>query len=323
MAVVAGLFLYDVADPVHPRMVCRATKTYMQLVDSNTIAYTVALSGGKANIVWRDLVTGVNTQVAVLPADPGGAKNWTADGSLEVYAGKGTVINETTASVPVHLFSNGGDHLLYSITSGASGLESRWSQVPILEFSTNHTYFAISDARYAITSSSMHIFSVADRRQLLVTVEGPGGTWVADDRFVWSAATTGSLVQWTPQGGVATLRPEKSWFGVNSSPGGQWLAGTLLSSAFEPHVLIAPVAGGTAVKTGLGSAPGFVSRTVLWYIGEKACTDVGPCGYDPTAPDGTVHAYDVTTKIDQVLHFRAGEEPVVGADFWYCCSTRV
>ncbi len=76
MTVIAGLFLYDVTDPVRPRLVCRATNTYLQLLAGNKIAYTVALANGQADIIWRDLTTGVNTKVAELPADPGGAKNW-------------------------------------------------------------------------------------------------------------------------------------------------------------------------------------------------------------------------------------------------------
>src|SRR6185312_722036 len=125
------------------------------------------------------------------------------------------------------------------------------------------------------------------------------------------------------QSGVTPFRSDKSWFGVNGSPDGQWIAGTLLSTTGGPNVLIAPVAGGAPIKTGLGSAPGFVSPTVLWYLGEKTCPASDPCGYDPTIPDGTVHAYDVIGKTDTVISFRKGEEPTVDGDFWYCCSTRV
>src|ERR1700674_2967568 len=119
MAVVAGVFLYDVADPIHPRLVCRADNTYMQLLEGNKIAYTVALSSGKADVIWRVLATGVNTKVAQLPADPGGAKNWTPDGALEVYAGPGKPINDWSWLIPIHLVSDGGNHVLYSIISGA------------------------------------------------------------------------------------------------------------------------------------------------------------------------------------------------------------
>jgi len=219
--------------------------------------------------------------------------------------------------------SDGGSHVLFSIPAGGFyGVESRWSSYSVLEFSPNHTYFAISDARYSPFASSMRIFSVADRKQLLVTAEGPGGAWVADDRFVWTSSA--GLLQWTPQGGVAAFRPEKYWFGVSSSPDGQWLAGTRLPDTANPHVQIVPVGGGAALNTGLGSGPGFVSPTVVWYIGEKVCNYVTDnCGYDPTIQDGTVHAYDVLTKTDRLVVFRAGEKPEVDGDFyWSCCATR-
>ena len=38
MAVIARAFVYDVADPVHPRLVCRAANTVIHLLEGNAIA---------------------------------------------------------------------------------------------------------------------------------------------------------------------------------------------------------------------------------------------------------------------------------------------
>src|ERR1051326_3081927 len=161
MVVVAGRYLYDVTNPVSRLMVCTASNTYIQLAGATKLAYTVPISGGKTRIVWRDLLTGVNTNAALLPATPNGAKDWTFDG-MEVYAGPGKPLDIDSELVPIHLVANGTDHILYSITSGSGGWESRWSPYPILDFSPNHTYVAISDSRFAITSSGLRIFSVVD-----------------------------------------------------------------------------------------------------------------------------------------------------------------
>src|SRR5207247_3269290 len=53
MAVVAGTFVYDVADPIHPRLVCRGANTAVHLVDSKAMAYTRA-TAGHVVIVRRD-----------------------------------------------------------------------------------------------------------------------------------------------------------------------------------------------------------------------------------------------------------------------------
>src|SRR3954464_831134 len=45
MAVVSGGLLYDVANPVEPRLICRAQNTYLQLVAGNSIVYTKAAAG--------------------------------------------------------------------------------------------------------------------------------------------------------------------------------------------------------------------------------------------------------------------------------------
>src|SRR5438034_4409305 len=138
MTVIAGVLLYDVADPINPHLVCRASSTFMQLVAGSAIVYTKAAAGGKAAIVRRDLTSGAESQVALLPADPGGSKNWTADGALEVYAGKAKAINEITWSVPIHLWARGGDRVIYSVNAGVGGIESRWSVVPIVEIGRAH-----------------------------------------------------------------------------------------------------------------------------------------------------------------------------------------
>jgi len=70
MAVVAGQFVYDVADPIHPRLVCRGANTVMHLLDARTIAYTT-VAGGHVVIMRRDLSTGAESRIAQLRLEPG------------------------------------------------------------------------------------------------------------------------------------------------------------------------------------------------------------------------------------------------------------
>ena len=316
MAVVAGQFVYDVTDPVHPRLVCRTTTTYLHLLDGNAIAYTT-VAAKKVVIVRRDLTTGEETRTGQLPADPHGAKSWTSDGSLEVYSTYVPLANDR-ALVSVHLWTSGTDHVLYKIETGPGGLESRWSPLPIVEISPDHTYIAINDFSFALYGNKVRIFSVADRRQLFVTAgSGTGGTWITKDRFVWAS---GSLMEWTPTGGAKILRSE-NWYGPTSSVEGGWLAGTFFTplaadqiDRSRPRVYILPVGSGPAFQTGLGSAPAFVTTTAVWYAEEGPGT-----GYDSTEPTGVIRSVNLTTGSDQVVQFRAGENPVGTL----CCTTRV
>ena len=307
MVVVARALLYDVADPIHPRLVCRASNTGMHLRDGNSIAYTTVVSKHVV-IVRRDLTTGVETRVAQLRVAPTpyyfyGA-TWSWDGSVEVYSTSGAPNANGSVSVKVHLWSQGADHVLYTIASGAGGVESRWTFGPMLELSPDQSYVAISDHTFSITNGNLRIFSVADWRQKLVNGNSvSGGTWVANDRFVW-AAGTGYLMQWTPTGGVKLLRSEH-WYGVTSSSDGKWIAGTLLADVFAPRVFIAPMGTGRTFRTGLASNPEFVTPTVVWYGVEKLSAN----GYDPTAPTGAFHALDVVHQTDKLVTFRAGESP--------------
>ena len=72
MAVVGGQFIYDVSDPIHPRLVCRTSNTYLHL-DGNAITYTT-VAAKKVYVVRRDLTTGAESSVGLLPADPVGSK---------------------------------------------------------------------------------------------------------------------------------------------------------------------------------------------------------------------------------------------------------
>src|SRR6266576_943295 len=43
MVVIARTFVYDVADPLHPRLACRGANTVIHLLERNAIAYTTVV----------------------------------------------------------------------------------------------------------------------------------------------------------------------------------------------------------------------------------------------------------------------------------------
>jgi hypothetical protein len=303
LAVIADQFLYDVSKPADPRLVCRGAnatiETSIHLLDGNAISY-IAHVASQAVVVRHDLTTGAETLIAQLPAEPA---LWTADGSFEVYASPGVKASDGTIWAAIHLWSNGADHVLYRLAGpgGPRGYESRWnSPWQLAEFSPDRAYLAIQ-----LMFDGLHIFSVADQREVLApgTASAQGGAWVANDRFVWGSGSATSLMQWTPAGGAKLLRAG-NWFGPRSSSDGRWLVATRLNDAWLPHVEILSVDTGPTFITGLGSSPGFVTPTVVWYVEERSSD-----GYDPTAPAGVYHAFDVANGSDQIFRFRVGEEP--------------
>lgn len=320
MVVVAQSLLYDVADPINPRLVCRGTETAMHLIDGNSVAYTT-VAGGHVVIVKRNLTTGAESRVAQLRVAPGpyyyGRVGWTWDGLTEVYPTSTATSTSTTWTVTIHLWSNGADHVLYRIQAGQGGLESRWSPRPILDYSPDKKYVAISDFGFAIYGSNIRIFALADLRQkFVVAVSSSGGTWIANDRFAW-ADLSGSLKQWTPTTGATVLRSDH-WYGVTAGSDGKWLAGTILDPGAAPRVFIAPVGVGRTYRTGLASSPGFITPTVVWYEEEKQ----GPPGYDPTVPGDVIHALDVVSQTDRIVHFHTGQAPKDVDGNLACCSTQ-
>ena len=319
MVVIARTFVYDVADPINPRLVCRATDTVIHLIDGNAIAYTTVVAN-QVVIVRRDLTTGAESRIAQLLSNPNVTITaWTSDGSLEVYATAGAQSADWRWQEQIHLWSNGADHILYTYDAGPGGFAGRWSAHMILEFSPDHAYLAISDTNYSPQNYNVRIFSVTDLgEKIAIGTQGlaaAGGTWVANDRFVW-AAGSGTLMQWTPAGGATVLRSER-WFTPTSSSDGRWLAGTLLTDQSKPSVQIVQVGGGGTFKTGLGSSPGFVTPTVVWYAEEGPLANGGVAG--DTWPNGVIRAFDLARGSDQVVHFRAGDAPVASG-LVLCCA---
>ena len=327
MAVVAGAIVYDVADPLRPRLVCRSANTVIHLLDGNAIAYT-AVVAGHVVILRRDLTSRAESRIAQLRLEPHpyyyGGVGWTWDGSLEVYSTSAAPRADGRSLVSMHLLSNGNDHVLYTIDAGPGGLEGRWGPRGILAFSPDRAYLAISDFPFYVYGENVRIFSVADQQQKFV-IKGTstGGTWIANDRFVWAS---GSLMQWTPSAGAALLRSEY-WYGVTGSSDGAWLAGTFFTRLgadsydnTKPQGLVVAIGGGrTFQTTGLVSSPGFVTPTVVWYAQEAPSANGGLAG--DTWPTGVIRAFDIASGSDQTVNFRAGEAPNDELPL-LCCAPR-
>lgn len=321
MAVIAREFLYDVTDPIHPRLICHATNTGMELLDNKTVGFTTVVANHVV-IVRRDLTTGAESRGAQLHMAPKprywfGA-TWTWDGALEVY-GTSVPINTGPYPVRVHLWSKGADHALYTVQAIPGGIESRWFGRSILELSPDRSYLAISDLGFSVVNNRVRVFGVADRRQKFVaTTASTGGTWVAPDRFVWATAAgftpSGKVMAWTPAGGAKVLRSE-SWFEATSSSDGRWLAATLATDFTFPRVVIAPLGSGRTFRTGLASSPAFVTPTVVWYAEEKK----EPAAYNLTSPDGVIHGFNVVNQTDRIVTFKAGEAPKDTSGTIQCC----
>lgn len=330
MVVLDNSFVYDVADPIHPRLICRATDTQMHLLDGNTLAYTT-YAGGHTVIVRRDLTTGAESRIAQLRSDQKSTflSGFSWDGSAEVYSTSVPAANDHWL-VSVHIWSNGADRVVYKLDAHGGGIESRWAQRAVLEFSPDNAFVAISDNDFYIYGDHMRIFSLADKRQKFVIASASSGaTWITKDRFLW-ADLGGKLYQWTPTSGNKLLRSE-GWYDVVASPGAKWLATTQIAQVnfTGPRTFIAPspLGSGRTFRTGLASQPGWVNATVAWYVEEKryygpAFGCIEPCVH-PTDPTGPVHALDVVKQTDRIVTFRTGETPGFpggGTQVW-CCFT--
>ena len=309
MAVIGERFVYDVSDPLKPRLICRATNSEVHVVSKTAVAYTTTIDG-RVVVVRRDLASHADTVVGSLPVDPsanpfGVHTAWESDASMEVYMTYGPQgINGTNTS-HIHLWSMGTDHLLFDVHFPSTGFEDPYSPMGLWVFSPDQAYVAVG----ALFDWHLRIFSTADAHQVIDAGASRsglyGGTWLGNNRFVWAAE---SLMQWTPAGGISQFRSER-WYQPVSSADGTWFTGTDISDRSNPRVKIISADGAKTFDAGRGSSAGFVGPTVVWYSSQA-----------PFAPNpaGTYHAFDVKIGTDTAFHFKAGEEPTDSGISWCC-----
>ena len=62
MAVIGERFVYDVSDPIRPRLICSATNSEVHVVSKTAVAYTTTIDG-RVVVVRRDLASHADTVV--------------------------------------------------------------------------------------------------------------------------------------------------------------------------------------------------------------------------------------------------------------------
>jgi len=317
--VLVGHAVYDVTDPVHPKLICTFANTVAHLFTGDTFEYL--RETGDANyrgteVVLRSIGSGNESVVAGWPLrlleGPFGITGaWTPDGNTaaSAVAGKDADGNQT---VEIWLFTQPIKIFLYSFPQPLTDCICRFGiPPPTLAFSADGKYL-VAGWPVGKGPTPLKVFQVDD--QVPVGVLDLGDTtalWSRTGHVLYASGPSAPAVMWTPEAGVQpVLHAPPLPYMAGLSPDGQDIAYTGYASAGDQANLRVydynlPMAYTRMLDDQPRSEVTFVKDSWVWYFGEVPCTSCA----GQTAADGPLYALDVTHGTRQPVVFAAGESP--------------
>jgi WD40 repeat protein len=327
MVMIGGTFLgsrliYDVSDPLHPRLLCTIAGTTAHLFTGDTFAYLKAVSPTETDVILRSLGSGNESKAASFPynlADP--VRNdiedsaWTPDGSLLAY----TTADETVGIVRVWLYSKGHSFLVHTYGEPIGDCICRFGlPQQVLAFSPDGQYLSAGWVA-GKGSTPLSVIRISDGAALFVAPDTSyySALWDRSGHRLFLFGTNTSA--WTPESGLSKL-PGGAWqFLQGISPDGTLAAYTAYSdpnAQLQPRVYAYDLKAGTTrlLVDKLRTQVLFVKDGWVWYLEERACTSSDSCA-GSTTPTGKVFAMQLSTSVEQVVTFAKGEDPIA-ANWW-------
>lgn len=316
--------IYDVTDPVHPRLLCQVMGTTAHLSSALRFQYLEPRSATETDIVERSLVDGTETLVGKLAGSITSAA-WLATGPLGAYTMK---INSSSdcpfsAAVQVWTYAQGTSELLTTYCIGIGDCICRFGLPgPVLAFSFDGRYL-VEGLLAGKGSTPMGVYRIADRVKVAtLTINTDTAFWDrSSDRLF--EINHESVQAWTPDGTTVNVPGATTWnYYPNLSPDDAYATYTAFADQVDGTLPRVYLYGLGAAKTRLlidqpRSQVVFVKDAWVWYLEEAACADCP----GQTQPTGRVFAMNVSTGVEQQVVFATGEGLTYATDllpgeFW-------
>jgi hypothetical protein len=307
--------LYDVTDPVHPRLLCKISNTSAHLLTGDTFEYLKPVSGTETDVVLHSLGSGNESVAGKFPLTADSIA-WTADQSVIAYTLPAAPdANFPNGGVGVHLYSHQQTSLLFSYP--IAGIDC------ICRFGLPPQVLAVSpDGQYVVAGFSagkgavpLTVYRVADRtlaKALDPLVETVFWDRVGHRLFLGRGATDVEQ-SWTPEAGVVDVAGAAAWsYLPGQSPDGAEVAYTAYAGQDLRTYLYDMKASSTRLVIDKPrSQVLFVKNGWVWYLEEVACVPL-PCGapWGAQQPTGKVFAMQLSGGGETEVTFAAGENPV-------------
>ncbi len=304
--------IYDVSDPLHPRLVCSFLYTTAHLVTGDTFAYLRPVSTTETDIVLHSIGSGNESVVAQLPFESPEIA-WVPQGGLAAYTAVQPVdTNDPAGSTQVWILAGGRSSELYAFRNGFGDCICRFGlPPPVLSFSPDGQYL-VSGWAAGKGAEPLAVYRLSDHVRVLTADSSVyDAIWSRTGHRLFLIGFGTGMHAWAPESGVTSMAGP-AWAELPSlSPDG----GTAAYTAFLDvntqsglRIYTDDIATGTTQQLS-GSTRSqvlFVRAGWVWYLEEQACADcVGG-----TQPTGRVMARQLPSGAEQLVTFVSGDDPI-------------
>jgi hypothetical protein len=303
-------FIYDVTDPVRPRLQCRVLGTSAHLSGETNFAYLDPRSADQTNIVTHWFADGHESSAAALPVSVSKGA-WLPNGILSAY----TV--PIGASMQVWLYEGGTSSLLFTYPIPAVGCHGcRFGLPPqVLAVSPDAAGYLVAGWALGKGGAGLAVYRMSDRARVATFDQAVSAFWDRSGHRLFVIGTGGDLAQvWTPESGLSSVAGAAGrLYLAGLSPDGGQIAYTASIDPNSPKWRVFVYDQKTAktrmLVDKLRTQVLFVRSGWVWYLEEVPC-DAGGCQQMGTVPTGKVFAMQLSSGTETEVIFEAGENPV-------------
>ena len=293
---ISGLYVLDVADPLHPVQVCQLLNASGgRFVSGTKIAFWYSTFVGTA-----DLQTGnLNWSRAFL--NPPFQLVFSPDGSSWAYR------EGDDAGTRTHLVAGGKDQVLLTRHSVAADPGASFGPVEQLVFSATGQYLLTYTLLAEAGELPNFVVFALDGSAVFKSTTAKYGTWDrSGNRLYFLAAIStaefiGTVKSLDPEGQPVVRSPKlSSYFWPTLSPDGRALVFNMYGAQHFPHPWRLDIAsrGKKLLSSATSTRPVFISPDIVWSNEGVPCT----CPLEGmSAPDGRVIAHNLTTGVNSVV----------------------
>ncbi|HEV2217005.1 MAG TPA: hypothetical protein VGV88_05460 [Candidatus Dormibacteraeota bacterium] len=322
--VLLGHALYEVGDPVHPRLLCQTMYTVAHLFTSDTFEYLRPYGAG-TQVVLHSIGSGNESVILTLPAPMAllsgpfsNAGAWTLDGGAAATAVQAT---DTSGNpqIQVWLYSEASVHMLYAFPMPLTDCVCRFGlPMPTLAFSPDNQYL-VSGWPIGKGAVGLLIIRVSDRQVVAtVNLSAYRAVWTPTGHTLYASGSSMAVWHWSPDQGLGFLANTPVWpYQAGISPDGTQVAYTAYADPANQANVRVYVFDILNQRTRMlldspRSEVTFVKDGWVWYREEVVCNDC-PGG---TQASDKVFALNLTGGSETPVVFAAGESPAELKSGW-------